>query len=106
MNQALTSVPAIALHIGGQHHASSSTEWRDVVNPATQEIVARVPFSTPDEVKLAVATAKEAFNTWRNTPLAARMRIMLKYQHLIRENIGALAALITREHGKTLPDAE
>ncbi|MEG2034269.1 MAG: aldehyde dehydrogenase family protein, partial [Janthinobacterium sp.] len=106
MNQALTSVPAVPLHIAGKHHPSSSTEWRDVVNPATQDIVARVPFSTPDEVNLAVATAKEAFKTWRNTPLAARMRIMLKYQHLIRDNIGALAELITREHGKTLPDAE
>ena len=106
MNQALTSVPAVPLHIAGKHHASTSTEWRDVVNPATQEIVATVPFSTPDEVNLAVATAKEAFKTWRNTPLAARMRIMLKYQQLIRDNIGALAELITREHGKTLPDAE
>ena len=63
MNQALTQVPAVPLHIGGKHHASSTTEWRDVVNPATQEIVARVPFSTPDEVNLAVATAKEAFKT-------------------------------------------
>ena len=106
MNQALTPVPAVPLHIGGKHHASASSEWRDVINPATQEIVAKVPFSTPDEVNLAVATAKEAFKTWRNTPLAARMRIMLKYQHLIRENIAALAELITREHGKTLPDAE
>ena len=91
MNQALTQVPAVPLHIGGKHHASASTEWRDVVNPATQEIVARVPFSTPDEVNLAVATAKEAFKAWRNTPLAARMRIMLKYQHLIRENRPALS---------------
>ena len=40
MNQALTQIPAIPLHIGGKHHASSSSEWRDVINPATQEIVA------------------------------------------------------------------
>ncbi|WP_300759259.1 CoA-acylating methylmalonate-semialdehyde dehydrogenase [Janthinobacterium sp.] len=106
MNQALTQVPAIPLHIGGKPHISTSADWRDVINPATQEIVARVPFSTREEVELAVATAREAFKTWRNTPLAARMRIMLKYQQLIRDNIGALAELITREHGKTLPDAE
>lgn len=106
MNQALTQVPTIALHIGGKPYPSSSTEWRDVINPATQEIVGSVPFSTTEEVNHAVATAVEAFRTWRHTPLAARMRIMLKYQQLIRENIGALAELITREHGKTLPDAE
>src|SRR5450830_128771 len=106
MNSPLISVPSIPLHIAGKPHASTSTDWRDVINPATQEIVARVPFSTREEVELAVATAREAFKTWRNTPLAARMRIMLKYQQLIRDNIGALAELITREHGKTLPDAE
>ena len=58
MNQALTQIPAIPLHIAGKHHASSSSEWRDVVNPATQEIVAKVPFSTPDEVNLAAYTAE------------------------------------------------
>ncbi|PQP32767.1 malonate-semialdehyde dehydrogenase, partial [Desulfobacteraceae bacterium SEEP-SAG10] len=61
MNQGLTQIPAVPLHIGGKHHASSTTEWRDVVNPATQEIVARVPFSTTAEVELAISTAKEAF---------------------------------------------
>ena len=106
MNQALTKVPAIDNYIGGKLAPSASDEWRDVVNPATQEIVARVPFATKAEVDNAVATAKEAFRTWRHTPLSQRMRIMLKYQQLVRENIQALAALITLEHGKTLPDAE
>ncbi|MDC8758276.1 CoA-acylating methylmalonate-semialdehyde dehydrogenase [Janthinobacterium fluminis] len=106
MNQALLQVPAIALHIGGQRVPSASAAWRDVVNPATQEVLARVPFATAAEVERAVAVAAEAFRGWRQTPLAQRMRIMLRYQQLIRENVGALAALITREHGKTLPDAE
>jgi len=101
-----TSITAITHFIGGKHHPSQSKEWRDVVNPATQEVVARVPFATPQEVELAVASAKQALKTWRNTSLSARMRIMLKFQHLVRENVGALAELITREHGKTLPDAE
>ncbi|RJG02286.1 CoA-acylating methylmalonate-semialdehyde dehydrogenase [Noviherbaspirillum sedimenti] len=101
-----TSVTTIHHFIGGKHFPSQSTEWRDVTNPATQEVVARVPFATPQEVELAVASAKQALKTWRNTSLSARMRVMLKFQHLVRENVGALAELITREHGKTLPDAE
>lgn len=101
-----TEIVTIHHFIGGKHYPSKTKEWRDVVNPATQEVVARVPFATPEEVDLAVATAKEAFKSWRNTALGTRMRVMLKFQHLLRENIGNLAVLITREHGKTLPDAE
>ncbi len=100
------SVREIALYIDGQPVPSHSQEWRDVINPATQEVVARVPFATLEEVDRAVASAHKAFATWRKVPLAKRMRIMLKFQALIREHTGELAALITEEHGKTLPDAE
>ncbi|MGQ4879368.1 CoA-acylating methylmalonate-semialdehyde dehydrogenase [Billgrantia sp. LNSP4103-1] len=99
------SVREISMYIDGQAVPSQSQEWRDVVNPATQEVVARVPFCTAEEVDRAVASAKAAFKTWRKTPLAKRMRIMLTLQALIREHTEELAALITEEHGKTLPDA-
>lgn len=100
------SIPKINHFIDGKAYPSSSTEWHDVTNPATQEVVAKVPFATQAEMDLAVASAKKAFKTWRNTSLSSRMRIMLKFQQLIRDNIPQLAELITREHGKTLPDAE
>ena len=99
-------VPTVKLLIDGQLVESKSTEWRDVVNPATQEVLARVPFATPDEVNAAVASAKEAFKTWKKTPIGARARIFLKLQQLIRENMTELAVLLTNEQGKTLPDAE
>lgn len=104
MSQA--NIPNVPLYLNGEKVQSTSKEWRDVLNPATQEVVARVPFATREEVDRAVANAKETFKTWRNTSLAQRMRIMLKFQQLLRENIGPLAEMITREHGKTLPDAE
>lgn len=100
------SVREIPLLIDGKPVRSESAEWRDVVNPATQDVVARVPFATVAEVDRAVASAKAAFATWRNVSLAQRMRIMLRFQALVRENVEELAALITEEHGKTLPDAE
>jgi malonate-semialdehyde dehydrogenase (acetylating) / methylmalonate-semialdehyde dehydrogenase len=99
------SIREIPMFIDGQAVPSQSQEWRDVVNPATQEVVARVPFCTAEEVDRAVASAKAAFKEWRKTPLAKRQRIMLKLQALIREHTEELAALITEEHGKTLPDA-
>src|SRR5256885_1596162 len=98
--------PTVKLLINGKLVESQSTQWRDVVNPATQEVLARVPFATPDEVNAAVANAKEAFKTWRKTPIGQRARIFLKLQQLIRENMKELAALLTAEQGKTLPDAE
>ncbi|OHX18236.1 methylmalonate-semialdehyde dehydrogenase (acylating) [Chromobacterium amazonense] len=100
------SVPNIKLLIGGEFVESQTTEWRDIVNPATQEVLARVPLATADEVNAAVAAAKEAFKTWKKTPIGARARIFLKYQQLIRENMKELAAILTAEQGKTLADAE
>lgn len=101
-----TSIPTVKLLINGELVESSTTQWRDVVNPATQEILARVPFATPEEIQAAVAGAKRAFKTWRKTAIGARARIFLKYQQLIRENMKELAAILTAEQGKTLADAE
>jgi len=101
-----TSIPTVKLLINGNFVESTTNEWRDVVNPATQEVLARVPFATPDEVNAIVASAKAAFKTWRKTPIGTRARIFLKYQQLIRENMQELAALLTAEQGKTLADAE
>ncbi len=99
-------IPTVKLLIGGKLVESSTSHWRDVVNPATQEVLARVPFATEAEMNAAVASAKEAFKTWRKTPIGARARIFLKYQQLIREHMQELAAILTAEQGKTLPDAE
>ncbi|WP_137010024.1 CoA-acylating methylmalonate-semialdehyde dehydrogenase [Aquitalea aquatilis] len=103
MNQA---VPTVKLLINGEFVESHSQQWRDIINPATQQVLARVPMATPDEVNAAVASAKAAFKSWRKTPIGARARIFLKYQQLIREHMQELAALLTAEQGKTLADAE
>lgn len=100
------ATPTVKLLINGQFIESETTQWRDVVNPATQQVLARVPFATPDEIQRAVVSAKDAFKTWRKTPIGTRARIFLKLQQLIRDNMKELAALLTAEQGKTLPDAE
>ncbi len=101
-----STISTVKLLINGEFIESKTTEWRDVVNPATQEVLARVPLATAEELAAAVASSKEAFKTWRKTPIGARARIFLKYQQLIRENMSEVAALLTAEQGKTLPDAE
>ena len=101
-----SSIPTVKLLIDGEFIESTTQDWRDVVNPATQEVLARVPFATAEEIDRAVASGRKAFKTWRKTPIGARARIFLKYQQLIRENMKELAAILTAEQGKTLADAE
>lgn len=96
----------VRLLINGEFVDSQSTERRPIINPATQEVLAQVPFATPDEVNAAIASAKAAFKTWKATPLAARMRIMLRFQALLREHLSRIAGVLTNEQGKTLADAE
>jgi len=100
------TIPRVPLFIGGQYVQSNTDRWHDVVNPATQEILARVPLATADEVDAAVQAGKRAFATWKKTPIGQRARIFLRYQQLIRENMASLAATLTAEQGKTLADAE
>jgi malonate-semialdehyde dehydrogenase (acetylating)/methylmalonate-semialdehyde dehydrogenase len=91
--------------INGEFTESTTTEWIDITNPATQEVIAKVPQSTPAEIEQAIKVASEAFQSWRVTPISKRARVFLKYQQLIRENMDELAALLTEEQGKTLADA-
>lgn len=102
----MSNVPRIPLLIGGELVQSETTEWRDVINPATQEVVAQVPFATPAEVDRAIENSRQAYAKWRHTSQATRARVMLNLQKLVRDNTKALAKAISLEHGKTLPDAE
>jgi malonate-semialdehyde dehydrogenase (acetylating)/methylmalonate-semialdehyde dehydrogenase len=106
LDSVAADVATVKLLIDGVFVESRTAQWRDVVNPATQAVLARVPFATADEVNAAVAAAVQAFKTWRKTPIGVRARIFLKYQQLIREHMSELAALLSAEQGKTLPDAE
>ncbi|MGC2032570.1 MAG: CoA-acylating methylmalonate-semialdehyde dehydrogenase [Steroidobacteraceae bacterium] len=98
--------PTVKMLLDGKFVESQSSEWRDVVNPATQEVLAQVPFATDAEINAAVASAAQAYKTWKNTPLAARARIMLKLQALVREHMSRIALTLSAEQGKTLADAE
>ncbi|AMN49435.1 MULTISPECIES: CoA-acylating methylmalonate-semialdehyde dehydrogenase [unclassified Psychrobacter] len=91
--------------INGQFTKSTTSEWLDITDPATQEVIAKVPQTTDDEINQAVAAAQTAFQTWRKTPITTRARIFLRYQALIREHMDELAGILTAEQGKTIADA-
>ncbi|KAF8242369.1 putative methylmalonate-semialdehyde dehydrogenase [Wilcoxina mikolae CBS 423.85] len=92
--------------IDNQYVESQTTEWIDLHDPATNNLVTRVPKSTPAELKAAVDSAAKAFPEWKRTSLLTRQQIMFKFVSLIRENWDRLAASITLEQGKTFADAK
>ena len=92
--------------IDGKFIDSATTQYVDVHNPATNEVVTQVPCSTLDEMNAAVDVASKAFKTWSKTTPLFRQGIMFKYQELIKKHMRDIAGLITIEQGKTLPDAE
>ncbi|MCW5593068.1 MAG: CoA-acylating methylmalonate-semialdehyde dehydrogenase, partial [Burkholderiales bacterium] len=100
------AVPTVKLFIDGKFVESKTIEWKDVVNPATQQVLSRVPFATADELEAAIAAAAKAYKHWRSTPVGARKRVMLKFQEIIRRDMRKIAECLTHEQGKTLADAE
>jgi malonate-semialdehyde dehydrogenase (acetylating)/methylmalonate-semialdehyde dehydrogenase len=87
--------------INNQFLKSEATQFIDLHDPATNNLVTRVPQSTDAELKAAVESAQKAFPAWRATSVMARQQIMFKFTHLVRENWDRLAASITLEQGKT-----
>jgi malonate-semialdehyde dehydrogenase (acetylating) / methylmalonate-semialdehyde dehydrogenase len=100
--------PAIKLtnYINGQWTDSHATEWRDVVNPATGEVLASVPLADAAEVATAVEAAAAAFREWRRTPPEDRIQPLFKLKMLLEEHIDDIARIITMENGKTFTEAK
>ncbi len=91
--------------IGGDRRAASAGREIEVVNPATEEIVDTVPAGTPDDVGLAVATAKRALPDWAATDVEKRAAILARAAQLIEEHAAELAAILTSEQGKPIAEA-
>ncbi len=91
--------------IGGGFTQSETDDWLPVTNPATGEVIASVPMATPAEVEAAVAAAAAAFESWRREPAPRRARLMLAYQHLLKEHLDELTELVALDTGKVRADA-
>ncbi len=91
--------------IDGQRRKGRSSRFGDVFNPATGETIARVPFAGADEVETAVAAARRAQPPWASMNPQRRARVLMKFVDLLNRDMDVLAEALSREHGKTLPDA-
>jgi malonate-semialdehyde dehydrogenase (acetylating) / methylmalonate-semialdehyde dehydrogenase len=98
-------VAVLKNYIDGEWVDSLSSQTLEVLNPATNKELARVPISTKEDVDQAVKAAKKASKTWRNVPVPKRARYLYKYHALISENHEELAKLVVQENGKSYKEA-
>jgi malonate-semialdehyde dehydrogenase (acetylating)/methylmalonate-semialdehyde dehydrogenase len=91
--------------INGAWVESNGTGSMPVLNPATAEVLAVTPFSTPAEVDAAAQAAAQAFEAWKRTPATERIQYLFKLKMLMEENFDDLSRTITLENGKILDDA-
>ncbi len=92
--------------INGEFQQSQTDTWIPVTNPATQEVLCEVPAATAEEMESAIQSAREAFLEWRETPVSDRARLMLRYQHLLKEHHDEIAEVLAKETGKVFADAK
>jgi len=91
--------------IDGKQVESSSGEWQNVINPATEEVFAQVPRGTKEDVDKAVQAAHRAFKEWSETSLAERKRLLYKAADIVEKRADEIARALTREQGKPLSQA-
>jgi len=106
MTVATPTLTKLPNYINGRWQQATTTEWLDVSNPATGELIAQVPISTDADVNPAVDAAAAAYPEWRRTPPEDRIQPLFKLKQLLEEHIDELGRIITQENGKTLSEAK
>ena len=91
--------------INGTHEPSSSNRYGDIYNPATGQVIAKLPMGNSGDLDKAVNAAELAFKSWSKTSITRRSQVLFKYKELLESNREELTRLITLEHGKVLSDA-
>ncbi len=99
------TAPTIKIFVGGRWVDSTAKTTGEVRNPATNELLARVPMGGADDVDRAVKAALAAYPAWRATPPVNRVRPMFRFRELLEKNFDDIARIVTREHGKTLDES-
>lgn len=102
----LRPVPeAVENYVGGEWTETTGTEESTIINPATGDELAQVPFSSETDVDDAVRAGQEAFEEWQHTPVEERIQPLFELKRLLEQNQEELAETLVREHGKTFDEA-
>jgi malonate-semialdehyde dehydrogenase (acetylating)/methylmalonate-semialdehyde dehydrogenase len=99
------AVKTIPILSGGKWVDVLAGRTAEVFNPSTGAVIAKVPLCDAKQTGEVVATADAALAAWAETPVVERTRLMFRFRALLEEHFEELAAVVTREHGKTLAEA-
>ena len=97
--------PQLSLYIDGQFIHGGARPEQDVLNPATNQSIAKLPHATREDLDLALSSAQRAFLTWRKTSPLERSKILRKVAELARERAKDIGHNITLDQGKPLAEA-
>jgi len=95
----------LALHIGGNWQGGDGRKGEDVVNPATEKPLARLPHASQSDLDAALAAAEKGFKVWRATSAYDRAKVLRKAASLVRERAEAIARIMTQEQGKVFGES-
>jgi malonate-semialdehyde dehydrogenase (acetylating)/methylmalonate-semialdehyde dehydrogenase len=95
----------VGFYINGVWEKPQGRKTLPVTNPATGAVLAETPYATPADVDRAVLAAHEAFLKWREVPVVDRVQVLYRFKTLLEQNAAEVAAILTRENGKTADDA-
>lgn len=101
----MTLNPRLLNYINGEWCLSEATEYLEICNPATAEVLAQVPLSPASEVDRVAQAAAQAFELWRRTPSQTRVQYLFKLKGLLEAEFEDLAQTITLECGKTIAES-
>jgi malonate-semialdehyde dehydrogenase (acetylating)/methylmalonate-semialdehyde dehydrogenase len=100
-----SKVDTLPILRGGKWIEPKSSRFGDVFNPSTGQVIARVPLCDAQQTGEVVEAAAAALPAWADTPVVERARVMFRFRELLHQHFDELAALVTREHGKTLAES-
>jgi len=99
-------VATVSFYIDGVWEQPQGRDTQAVTNPATERRIADVPFAVAADVHRAVRAAHNAFQKWREVPVVDRVQVLYRFKTLLDAHAAEVAAILTRENGKTLDDAK
>ena len=101
-----SAVATVSFYINGVWEKPQNRETQSVTNPATGARIADVPFAAASDVDRAVQAAHAAFLKWREVPVVDRVQVLYRFKAMLEPHAAEIAAILTRENGKTADDAK
>ena len=95
----------LSLYINGQFLKGDGRREQDIIDPATDEVIGKLPHATKADLDLALASAQTAFHTWKKSSPMERSRILRRVGELSRARASEIGRNITLDQGKPLAES-